>query len=121
MHIFVAISMIIYCWLVIVNCARLIKPFLLNSSFFRYNCEDENCYFDLARLRGVKYITWEDSTKLIQEDEGTHPSGGAHAKFTNYSFDLTEFLRLVTEAVDHVKEHKKFQDLMKTINVHNEL
>ncbi|KAB0798287.1 hypothetical protein PPYR_09280 [Photinus pyralis] len=89
--------------------------------FELYNCEDENCYFDLARLRGVKYITWEDSTKLIQEDEGTHPSGGAHAKFTNYSFDLTEFLRLVTEAVDHVKEHKKFQDLMKTINVHNEL
>jgi len=35
----------------------------------RYNCEDENCYLDLARLRGVKYITWQDKSKLIQEDE----------------------------------------------------
>lgn len=36
---------------------------------FRYNCEDESCYLDLARLRGVKYITWENKEKLWQEDE----------------------------------------------------
>lgn len=36
---------------------------------FRYNCEDGGCYFDLARLRGVKYITWEKKNKLFQEDE----------------------------------------------------
>lgn len=24
---------------------------------------------DLARLRGVKYLTWEDSEKVHQEDE----------------------------------------------------
>lgn len=35
---------------------------------FRYNCEDPNCYKDLARLRGVKYFTWEDTSKLIQQD-----------------------------------------------------
>jgi len=35
----------------------------------RYNCEDESCYLDLARLRGIKYITWQDKSKLIQEDE----------------------------------------------------
>ena len=35
----------------------------------RYNCEDESCYADLARLRGVKYITWEDKDKLWQQDE----------------------------------------------------
>ena len=37
-------------------------------NFSRYNCEDASCYKDLARLRGVKYFTWENSEKLIQED-----------------------------------------------------
>ncbi|KAJ8933647.1 hypothetical protein NQ318_019292 [Aromia moschata] len=32
--------------------------------FELYNCEDANCYFDLARLKGIKYITWEDSTEV---------------------------------------------------------
>lgn len=36
---------------------------------FRYNCGDANCYQDLARLRGIKYMTWEDLTKLKPEDE----------------------------------------------------
>ena len=35
----------------------------------RYNCEDGQCYSDLARLRGLYYITWENKGKLIQEDE----------------------------------------------------
>ena len=34
-----------------------------------YNCDDENCYKDLARLRGMKYMTWENIDKLVQEDE----------------------------------------------------
>jgi hypothetical protein len=37
--------------------------------FSRYNCEDEHCYKDLARLRGIKYITWEDKSKLEPQDE----------------------------------------------------
>nr|XP_022914214.1 EGF domain-specific O-linked N-acetylglucosamine transferase isoform X1 [Onthophagus taurus] len=77
-----------------------------------YNCEDPNCYKDLARLRGVKYFTWENQDKLIQQDEGKHPEGGAHAKFTNYSFDKTEFLRLVKKAADHVKSHRKFNEFI---------
>lgn len=36
---------------------------------FRYNCEDSECYKDLARLRGVNYMTWEDKAKLVQQDE----------------------------------------------------
>lgn len=36
---------------------------------FRYNCGDANCYQDLARLRGIKYMTWEDLAKLKPEDE----------------------------------------------------
>ena len=34
-----------------------------------YNCEDPACYKDLARLRGVNYLTWENKKKLFQEDE----------------------------------------------------
>ncbi|XP_069142595.1 EGF domain-specific O-linked N-acetylglucosamine transferase-like isoform X1 [Argopecten irradians] len=73
-----------------------------------YNCEDSGCYFDLARLRGVHYMTWERKNKLHQEDEGHHPTLGAHAKFTNYSFDVEEFLRLVFKAADHVRSHPAF-------------
>ncbi|CAL7950413.1 unnamed protein product [Xylocopa violacea] len=74
-----------------------------------YNCEDPGCYKDLARLRGVKYYTWENTSKLVQQDPGTHPDGGAHAKFTNYSFDVKEFLRIVSQAKEYVKNHDSFK------------
>lgn len=38
-------------------------------AFEIYNCEDEGCYYDLARLRGVRYLTWEKKRYLDQEDE----------------------------------------------------
>lgn len=41
--------------------------------------------------------------------QGTHPDGGAHAKFTNYSFDVKEFLRIVSLARNHVKHHNAFK------------
>lgn len=76
--------------------------------FELYNCEDEYCYKDLARLRGVKYMTWIDESKVYPEDEGQHPSNkGPHKKFTNYSFDVDEFLKLVSEAVKYVKTKRK--------------
>lgn len=72
-----------------------------------YNTEDPRCYYDLARLRGVQYITWENDRKWEKEAEGLHPSlGTAHAKFTNYSFDVAEFMRLVTTLGDQVRERK---------------
>lgn len=80
--------------------------------FELYNCEDPNCYMDLARLRGVKYLTWENSRKVFPEDQGHHPEGGAHAKFTNYSFDKKEFARLVREAAEHVLNHKEFKKMI---------
>ena len=43
------------------------KPLLQFCS--RYNCDDEHCYKDLARLRGLRYMTWENIDKLTQEDE----------------------------------------------------
>ncbi|XP_052781215.1 EGF domain-specific O-linked N-acetylglucosamine transferase-like isoform X2 [Mya arenaria] len=75
-----------------------------------YHTDDPNCYLDLARLRGVKYFTWEKMDKLTQEDEGHHPTLGAHKKFTNYAFEVTEFMRLVAKAADHVRSHPAFTD-----------
>lgn len=80
--------------------------------FELYNCEDENCYQDLARLRGVKYFTWEDPEKVHKEDEGHHPEMGAHAKFTNYRFDVDEFMAVVKKASDHVKNHSDFRKFL---------
>ncbi|KAK6056887.1 hypothetical protein COOONC_05604 [Cooperia oncophora] len=63
-----------------------------------YNCDDRNCYKDLARLRGVKYFTWaaEKEHLIYPEDEGAHPQTGVpHKKFTNYRFDPDEFVRQV--------------------------
>lgn len=75
--------------------------------FELYNTEDPACYSDLARLRGVNYITWEHKEKLYQEDEGHHPTLGAHAKFTNYAFNVDEFMRLIYKAADAVQDRRR--------------
>ena len=77
--------------------------------FNRYNCGDEHCYADLARLRGVYYQTWSNQSKVKPQDEGHHPEGGPHAKFTNYAFDADEFLRIVDQTADHVANHDIFR------------
>lgn len=46
--------------------------------------------------------------------------GGAHAKFTNYYFDVDEFVKLVNEAADHVKNNTKFQEFIEESQI-NEL
>lgn len=48
---------------------------------YRYNCEDPGCYKDLARLRGVKYFTWENNSKLVQQDP-----------VSNYFFQIKNFI-----------------------------
>jgi protein O-GlcNAc transferase len=74
-----------------------------------YNCEDKDCYADLARLRGVQYYTWEKENKVYPQDEGKHPQlGTPHKKFTNYSFDSTEFIRILKKMIAYVKVHPKF-------------
>uniref|UniRef100_A0A336LWA8 EGF domain-specific O-linked N-acetylglucosamine transferase n=1 Tax=Culicoides sonorensis TaxID=179676 RepID=A0A336LWA8_CULSO len=78
--------------------------------FELYHCQDPGCYRDLARLRGVNYLTWENPSKVEAEDEGHHPEGGTHAKFTNYSFDKKEFARLVAKAAAHVKQHEEYKN-----------
>lgn len=32
-----------------------------------YNCDDKDCYLDLARLRGVSYYTWEKEDKVTPQ------------------------------------------------------
>lgn len=93
---------------------RFLKP--LKHS--RYNCDDRNCYKDLASLRGVKYFTWPpekvcfvpvrsscllcslncgfQSHLIYPADDGRHPqTGDPHKKFTNYRFDPAELQRQV--------------------------
>lgn len=90
--------------------------------FELYNCEDPNCYKDLSRLRGINYITWEDKNKLDQEDEGHHPDleGGKHPKFTNYAFDVKEFVRLVKKGADFVENHEDYKKYLEKQNIRDE-
>lgn len=76
--------------------------------FELYNCEDERCYLDLARLRGIHYITWRKPSKVFPQDKGHHPTLGEHPKFTNYSFDVEEFMYLVLQAAEHVLQHPQW-------------
>ncbi|PAV77468.1 hypothetical protein WR25_26337 [Diploscapter pachys] len=76
-----------------------------------YNCDDELCYLDLARLRSVKYWTWpKDKIHLVfPESEGIHPqSGKPHRKFANYSFDPKLFGKIVKDMIEYVKRHPKY-------------
>lgn len=77
--------------------------------FELYNCQDESCYRDLARLRGVRYVTWQKMDKVFPQDKGHHPTLGDHPKFTNYSFEAAEFMRLVLEAADYVMSQPKWR------------
>ncbi|ESO10733.1 hypothetical protein HELRODRAFT_72578 [Helobdella robusta] len=81
--------------------------------FELYNCEDEDCYYDLARLRGVRYFTWTDVAKLHQDGIGQHPTISDHKKFANYTFDVTEFLRIVNQAVGYVRNHPEYIEATK--------
>jgi EGF domain-specific O-GlcNAc transferase len=75
-----------------------------------YNCEDKDCYLDLARLRGIEYFTWEDESKVYPQDEGKHPQlGTPHKKFTNYSFDVNEFIRIVKKMINYVKNNDDYK------------
>ncbi|XP_053724846.1 EGF domain-specific O-linked N-acetylglucosamine transferase [Synchiropus splendidus] len=77
--------------------------------FELYNCQDERCYLDLARLRGIRYVTWQKMDKLYPQDKGHHPVFEEHPKFTNYSFDVEEFMRLVLDAASYVTQHPKWK------------
>ena len=68
-----------------------------------YNTEDPNCYRDLAAIRGLFYTTWQKKHLLYPEDGGHHSIDSAKPKFTNYKFDMVEFLRLVEKLANQVR------------------
>lgn len=79
--------------------------------FELYNCGDQDCYRDLARLRGVHYITWEKLSKLKSIADDTQKAdqlsvGGAHGKFVNYKFDRNEFVQLTLNAIELLRKRK---------------
>lgn len=81
--------------------------------FELYHCEDPECYRDLARMRGVKHIGWEDPSKLTPvPSEQPQPgyAGTASAKFQDYRFDPLEVLRLTNLAKSHVTSHPAFNE-----------
>lgn len=75
--------------------------------FELYNCDDPNCYKDLAHLRGLKYLTWSKEDKVIAEEVDQGRQSGAHKKFTNYKFDADEFIKIVEKAIRYVKKTRK--------------
>lgn len=75
--------------------------------FELYNCDDPNCYKDLAHLRGLKYMTWSKKDKMYAEEIGQSKESGAHEKFTNYRFDPDEFIKIVEEAARYVRKTRK--------------
>jgi protein O-GlcNAc transferase len=86
--------------------------------FELYHCEDQNCYKDLARLRGVNYVTWENNTLLESIEAGYE--GGDHEKFKNYKFDVDEFERLVEKAAEAVLENPEYIEYLGRLQ-HDEL
>lgn len=87
--------------------------------FELHNCGDPNCYHDLARLRGVNYMTWEDENFVESIEAGYEDE--THEKFKNYNFDPDEFGRLVAKAVKAVKNHEDYKSYIKKLEQHDEL
>jgi len=85
------------------------------SVFELYHCEDSNCYSDLARLRGLHYVTWEDTNKLKHFDKDPSIDSEHFQKHANYEFDVDEFIRIVRKSVEHIKSQAK------NFNNHDEL
>ena len=77
----------------------------------RFNCGDVRCYRDLARLRGLRYMTWEDSSKVFEHDKDSHEQYSANPKFWNYAFDPQEFVRLLIKARNWLLENPRFAHL----------
>lgn len=85
-----------------------------STLFELHNCGDPNCYNDLAKLRGVNYMTWEDESFVTSIDAGY--KDGSHEKFKNYKFDADEFGRLVAKAVKAVKNNQDYKDYIEKVS-----
>ncbi|ROL28116.1 EGF domain-specific O-linked N-acetylglucosamine transferase [Anabarilius grahami] len=66
----------------------------------------------LCQERQVRVTLLARSTeyrRIINQQEGHHPTLGEHPKFTNYTFDVEEFMRLVLLAAEHVTRHPEWR------------
>ncbi|XP_076815217.1 EGF domain-specific O-linked N-acetylglucosamine transferase-like isoform X2 [Clavelina lepadiformis] len=77
-----------------------------------YNCGDKHCYHDLARLRGVHYMTWpkDPSVAPVASDQGKHAVYGNNPKFWNWTFDPDTFKKIVQRAVEYVLKNNQYQE-----------
>jgi len=54
--------------------------------------------------------------------QGHHPTLGAHKKFTNYEFDVDEFMRLILRLADDVLSRKRaWKKPGANLKIHDEL
>jgi protein O-GlcNAc transferase len=66
-------------------------------------------------LRGLKYATWEDDSKVFPAegeeggDTGLPPSSLGHKKFQNYRFDVDEFLKIMLDLEQEVRKDSRYQ------------
>lgn len=85
-----------------------------------FNCGDVNCYKDLARFRGINYMTWENDA--LVEAIKTGYKDESHEKFKNFKFNVDEFEGLVGKAARDVKKHKEYREFIRNSQQkHNEL
>uniref|UniRef100_H2ZP70 EGF domain-specific O-linked N-acetylglucosamine transferase n=1 Tax=Ciona savignyi TaxID=51511 RepID=H2ZP70_CIOSA len=85
-------------------------------AFELYNCDDKDCYYDLARLRGVKYVTWSDGGNPVNtpkpSEQGKHHKYGQNPKFWNWRFEPQRFKEILSEAREYVLNHATYKSLI---------
>ena len=83
----------------------------------------------LFRLRGLKYTTWEDESKVfpVKVEEGgaptSLPAGSlVHHKFQNYRFDPEEFLAIMARLEAQVRLDPRYLEAVEEgVNAKDEL
>uniref|UniRef100_H2ZP93 EGF domain-specific O-linked N-acetylglucosamine transferase n=1 Tax=Ciona savignyi TaxID=51511 RepID=H2ZP93_CIOSA len=76
-------------------------------AFELYNCEAK-CFRDLARLRGVRHMTWSRGDKMTSHSAREREFDPENHRYWNFSFDPTEFRRLVMDARSYVLSQAGF-------------
>lgn len=66
-----------------------------STVFELYDCDDPTCYSELARLRGINYVSWTNRSLVYPEDEGKHPTGIQTVLSCYYLTPITEVSNLL--------------------------
>ncbi|CAK8675537.1 unnamed protein product [Clavelina lepadiformis] len=65
--------------------------------FELYDCESI-CFRDLARLRGLRHLTWLDSSKMTKHKRTNNTNYENNYRYYDFTFDKDEFRRLFLKA-----------------------